>query len=76
MLGEKIPLIRRVTNFASNLLICRLILDDKSAGPGLKSRFSLYFAPAGRVDAVVTQRMGTGAGVLAVTSAEADACPR
>jgi hypothetical protein len=42
LLGEKIPLIRRVTNFASNPLIRRYIFWHKPADPGAKTRFSLY----------------------------------
>jgi len=44
LIGEKIPLIRRVTNFGSNQQIWRFIFDDKPVGSGAKSRFSLYFA--------------------------------
>jgi hypothetical protein len=38
-------LIRSVTNFGSNQLICNSILDNKPADPGAKSRFTLYFTP-------------------------------
>jgi hypothetical protein len=44
LIGEKIPLIRQVTNFASNPLIFRLVFDDVAVAPVLKSRFSLFFA--------------------------------
>jgi len=42
-------LIRRVTNFASNPLISRLIFHTKPVYPDAKSRFSLYFVRRGWV---------------------------
>jgi hypothetical protein len=44
LIGEKIPLFRRVTNFAANPLICRLIFADVAVVLVLKSRFSLFVA--------------------------------
>jgi hypothetical protein len=42
LIGEKIPLIRQVTNFASNPLIRRHIIGDAAVALVLKSRFSLF----------------------------------
>jgi hypothetical protein len=44
LIGAKIPLIRRVTNFVSNALIYRPVFNTKLIDPRAKSRFSLYFA--------------------------------
>jgi hypothetical protein len=42
LIGQKIPLIRQVTNFAPNSLVRRHITGDAAVALVLKSRFSLF----------------------------------
>jgi maleate isomerase len=69
LICRKIRLFRQVTNLAPNPLIWHFVFNNKSVGPGAKSRFSLYFAAAelAGVDRIDPRPIGS----LTVLNAEA-----